>query len=84
MSTILNAIPGDAHLFVVVVQSATNGVKLCIVHSKGRYDLTLPSSLLSTVQRWDTKEPVKRPLQVFIFTVWNGVGGEEWKWDLFD
>ena len=49
VTTVLDAILGDAYVIVIVIAFATSGVKLCIVHTTGRYDLTLPSSPLCTV-----------------------------------
>ena len=49
VTTVLDAILGDAYVIVIVIEFATSGVKLYIVHTTGRYDLTLLSSPLSTV-----------------------------------
>ena len=42
VTIILDAILGDAYVIVIVLTFATGGVKLCIVHITGRYDLKLP------------------------------------------
>ena len=64
VTTVLDAIFRDAYVIGIVLKFATSGVKLYIVHTTGRYDLTLLSSPLSTVQKCDTKQLVKSPLQV--------------------
>ena len=79
VTTASDAILGDAYVIVIVIAFATSGAKLCIVHTTGKYDLTLPCSSLSTVKRCDTKQLLKSPLQVLILTAWYRVGGEEWK-----
>ena len=57
VTTALDAILGAAYVIVIVIEFATSGVNLCIVHTTGKYDLTLPSSPLSPVQWSDTKQP---------------------------
>ena len=56
-TTALDAILGAVYVIVIVLTFATSGVKLCIVHTMGKYDPTLPSSPLSPVQRSDIKQP---------------------------
>jgi len=58
VSTVPYAIIMAAYVIDILVEFAISGVKLCIVHTMGRYDLTLPSSPLFPVQWCDTKQAV--------------------------
>jgi len=42
VSTVLCAIIGAAYAINIILDFAMGGVKLCLVHTTGRYDLTLP------------------------------------------
>ena len=53
--TVMCATTGAAYVINILLEFAISGVKLFLVHTTGRYDLTLPSSSLSRVQWCDTK-----------------------------
>jgi len=55
VSTVLCATTGAAYVIDIILDFVIVGVKLCLVHTTGRYDLTLPSSSLSRVQWCDTQ-----------------------------
>ena len=57
VTTALDAILGAAYVIVIVIEFAISGVNLCIVHTTGKYELTLPSSLLYPFQWSDKKQP---------------------------
>ena len=57
VTTALDAILGAAYVIVIVLTFATSGVNMCIVHTTGKYDLTLPFSPLSPVQWSDKTQP---------------------------
>jgi len=76
VSTVIDALLGAACVIVIVIEFATSGVKLCIVHTTGRYDLTLFSSFLSPVQRCDTKQLVV--IEEASTSV--SLHGVEWSW----
>ena len=42
-TTVLYAITGLAYVIVMFIEFAISGVKLCLVHTTGKYNLTLPS-----------------------------------------